>query len=462
MMATCTLLVDFGSSRVKCALWSHTEQVVLAQKECAGPPTEPVGQEQKVEIPADLYWQALEATAGTILREIGHQHDIDGLWLCTEMHGILVLPDTDGAGVDTGQQATYISWRDGRAMQAIDGESTYERLSTPTIAAEFFALSGMKLKAGLPFLTLAHLQRADQLPNAMRLCTLADWLLWRGGECNPGIHPSLAAGTGLYDLEKQQWSPHLLQLAGLNPQLVRLPRVLSAGQNLGQITLGGRKISLFGALGDMHSASFGAGFPMQAGMMVNLGTGSQVLCQTDVAFGLAANVPNIERRPGILQGQFAAITHIPCGRALNVFAKFFDDCALAANGEPFFWRRFANLTVAQVLAACEDIDLNVFAAAWRYQAGGCIKHIHEGAFSLDTMLPALAKSWLMQYAHAISLLDPARQHPRFLLAGGLCRRAAFILPVLEALTGRTGQSTASLTGEETLDGLLSLAGRHVA
>jgi hypothetical protein len=117
------------------------------------------------------------------------------------------------------------------------------------------------------------------------------------------------------------------------------------------------------------------------------------------------------------------------------------------------------LNVAQVLAADNDIniDMGVFAAAWRYQHGGAILNIHEGRFSLDTMLAALAKSWLMQYAAAMTALDPARQQSSFLLGGGLCRRAAFILPVLEALTGRVGQTGESRTGEETLDGLLSLA-----
>ncbi|MEN9865660.1 MAG: hypothetical protein RL748_1250, partial [Pseudomonadota bacterium] len=189
-------------------------------------------------------------------------------------------------------------------------------------------------------------------------------------------------------------------------------------------------------------------------MMVNLGTGSQVLYQMPTA-NIAGT--GFESRPGVLNGRFTTITHIPCGRALNVFAGFFDDCATAAGGQPFFWRRFTSLSVEQVLAADGNIDMNVFAAAWRYQHGGAILNIHEGRFSLDTMLATLAKSWLMQYVTAIDLLDPARLQPTFLLGGGLCRRASFILPVLEALTGRTGQTSESRIGEETLDGMLALA-----
>jgi hypothetical protein len=209
-----------------------------------------------------------------------------------------------------------------------------------------------------------------------------------------------------------------------------------------------------GALGDLQAAVYGAGFPREASMIINLGTGSQVLRQSD---RLPAGV---ESRPGPDGGQFGAITHIPSGRALNVFAGFLDGCAQAGGGQPFFWQRFAALTTEQVLAAPASVDLKVFEAAWRYQDGGAIAAIHEGRFGVDQMLAALAHSWLAQYADAIRILDPDQEEASFLLAGGLSRRAGFILPVLEALTGRTGIAASSATGEETLDGLLALALHH--
>lgn len=438
------LLVDFGASRVKSALWSHRAARLVAVRECPAPQVTQ-GADGSVTAPADSYWQALESTAGALLRASPNA-DIGGLWLCTEMHGCVLAP----AGSDAAGQ-TYISWRDARATRHDGGRpSTLERLQAQ--AAAFQAASGMKLRPGLPWLTLAHLQRNGGLPPAFRLLTLADWLLWRGGEAQPAIHPSLAAGTGLYDPHTEDWSAELAALAGLDLNAMQLPDVRPAGAILGHLTVGGRRMPVYGALGDLQAAVQGAGFPRQADLIVNLGTGSQVLCATAA--------PGAESRPGGNGGRFGAITHIPSGRMLNVFAAFFDSCAQAADGQPFFWQRFGARAADTVLAAPADIDVNVFEAAWRYHGGGVIHAIHEGRFSVDTVLASLAHSWLRQYADAIALLDPDRQASQFLLAGGLSRRAAFIAPVLETLSGRSAILSTSVTGEETLDGLLSLALEH--
>jgi sugar (pentulose or hexulose) kinase len=245
----------------------------------------------------------------------------------------------------------------------------------------------------------------------------------------------------------------LAALAGIDLDNMQLPQVRPAGAELGRIALGGHRLPVYGGLGDLQAAVHGAGFPHQGELIVNLGTGSQVLS--------AEAAPGVESRPGSTGGSFGAVTHIPSGRMLNVFAQFFDGCATASGGQPFFWQRLSTLTVDEVLAAPDNIDVNVFEAAWHYHDGGAITHIHEGRFSLDSMLASLAHSWLRQYAQAIALLDPQRRTRRFLLAGGLSRRASYIAPVLEALSGRSAIRSASITGEETLDGLLALAlGQH--
>ncbi len=440
-MSTCTLLVDFGASRVKSALWSNDQRAITAVRECPSP-LAAYSSTGEVEVELEAYWRALEATSGELLRS---GDEIDALWLCTEMHGVAIGSANDGSLL-----TPYISWRDGRAKRADStGLSTYDHLSP--YADNFFAESGMKLRSGLPFLTLAHLSRTNQLPSSFRLFTLADWLLWRGGECNPGVHASLAAGTGFFDINTRSWSSRLLEMAGLQSHTVQLARVVRTGESIGRISLGGRTIDVYGGLGDMQAAAHGASFPIAAKLIVNLGTGSQVLSD------MAHIPPGIERRPGVNDGQFAAITHIPSGRALTVFAEFLDGCTIAGGGKPFFWERFSALDATDVLAAPSDIDMNVFDAAWRYQRGGGIYGIHEGHFSLEGFLATLAKSWLTQYATAIELIDPACTQKVFLLSGGLSRRAGFILPVLEELIGRAGIMATTTTEEETLDGLLNLS-----
>jgi hypothetical protein len=440
------LLVDFGASRVKCALWSTKRQCVIAEIDVPAPKPH-YGSQGEVEVDPESYWQALEATAGQL---IDQNHEVKSLWLCTEMHGVLLGSAEDGVPL-----TPYISWRDERASQPGHNESpsTFHRCHKN--AEEFQRESGMNLRLGLPFLTLAHLAELNQIPAAFRLFTLADWLLWRGGERAPGIHESLAAGTGFFSLRTRKWSKFLVQSAGLDSSHVLFPDIIQAGKPIGKIRLGGRSIEVYGGIGDLQAASWGGGFPAQARILINLGTGSQVLgAVSDMLDG-------IDRRPGVKGIDFAAITHIPSGRAFNVFADFMDECAILGGGIPFFWDIFASLTAENVIKSKISIDLGVFESAWNYQNGGHIKKIIEGQFSPENLIASLAHAWLNQYVKAMELIDPNHNCKTFLLSGGLARRGAFVLPVLEYLSQRQGSFAETITGEETLDGLLALSGQRI-
>ena len=434
------LLVDFGASRIKCVLWSQARQSIVGEAEIAAP--EPVlGPGGEVEVLPEAYWAALEATAG---RLIANHPGVDAMWLCAEMHGVIVA-DKEGVPL-----TPYISWRDSRAtVKNASGGSTVDRLRQQEDF--FFSQSGMTLRAGLPIVSVAHLATQGVLPGALRLFTLVDWLLWRGGERQPAIHASLAAGTGLYDVNRQKWSRSLFELAGLAGLEILTAAIVPVGTPIGSIRLAERDVRVFGGVGDLQAAVFGAGFPTQASLAVNLGTGSQVVRARD-------NVPTgIERRPGADGRDFAAITHIPSGRALNVFAGFVDSCARQGAGHPFFWQRFGMLSPKQVLDARLEVNMNVFASAWQYERGGLISRIHENNFTPDDLIAAIAKGWLSQYVAAMERLDPRHEDQTFLVSGGLCRRAEFIAPVLSILSNRTARSVDTITGEETLDGLLALA-----
>lgn len=443
-MRSAHLLVDFGASRVKSVLWSADGDACLGQSETAAPA--PVyGPNGEVEVAPDAYWAALEATAGQLL---DHPAEVASLWLCTEMHGLLVA-DRHGEPI-----TPYISWRDGRGqVKDRSGRSTLERLSAA--ADTVFAGSGMRLRAGLPIVSLAHLATQGLLPADCRLMTLADWLVWRGGERDPAIHASLAAGTGLYDIKRHAWSAELCSVAGVPLESAQLPRVVPAGQPLGRIRLAGKELPVYGGIGDLQAAVHGAHFPERARLAVNLGTGSQVLRAGD-------QLPAaLERRPSLSGTDIAALTHIPSGRALNVFAGFIDECALLGGGRPVFWELFAGLGAEQVLQAPLAVDLNVFDAAWRFTDGGAIRHIQEGGFSPPQLVAAIAKGWLSQYAQAMEQLDPEGEEDRFVVLGGLSRRAPWVPGVLATLCGRTALASVPETGEETLDGLLRLMRTHV-
>ena len=437
------ILLDFGASRVKSVLWSHREGRPLSRCECVAPGLlrGPCGE---VEGEPEHYWQALEATAGQLASSNPTVQDI---WLCAEMHGFMLADNA------TGQPITRdISWQDQRASYRSTGDPSEFNELLSGLGPLLMRHAGMRSRPGLPAINLASLRAQLGGVGHIRFLTLVDWLMLRGGDPAARCHRTLAAGTGLYSLESASWSKDLLGLVLDDPGSVAMPALQGDQYALiGTINLAGRAMRVWGGLGDLQAAAYGAGFPHASSVLVNLGTGSQVMALT------TTRVENVEVRP-CAQGEIAnAITHIPSGRALNTFASFVNACCSAGGGQPVFWRLFGKLQADEVLAAEPTFDLNVFDSAWRYRAGGSITHINESVFSLDWFMNTLAKSWLVQYAQALSEMAAIVPGNTFLLAGGMSRRAAFIAPVLESLLGRRAVSVPLRTGEETLDGLLALA-----
>lgn len=440
-MPKSVILVDFGASRVKAVRWSLSNDCVIASRECAAPELR-FGRFGEAEGDPEAYWRALEVTAGQLI-EVGNE--IADLWLCSEMHGFMLADPATGVPL-----TPYISWQDQRACHKNEGrQSTIERLAP--IGDMLMKQAGMRLRPGLPVTNLAHLQVHGVLATPARFLTLVDWLLLRGGQATPRCHRTLAAGTGLYSLADGAWSVELMLAAGIDPAKLQMPIICDDDCLIGAINLNGRAVRVFGGLGDLQAAAHGAGFPHTSSILVNLGTGSQVLAV------VPERVENIELRPCAGDELAQAVTHIPSGRAMNEYARFIDGCSRLGGGQPIFWKMFASLAAEEVLAAEDCVDLNVFEAAWRYSSGGSIRHILENNFDLQWLMRSIAKSWLVQYAQALTAITETHPSQTFLLGGGLSRRSAFVQPVLKSLLGRKPVCTVLRTGEETLDGLLMLA-----
>jgi len=441
-MPDSVILIDFGASRIKAVHWSLARGRVIASRECPAPALRH-GTHGQAEGDPEHYWQALEATAGQLFATDLRVRD---LWVCTEMHGFVLADPNDPKPV-----TPYISWQDQRACHKAGQEfSILEKLAPH--GSSMMAEAGIRLCPGLPIVNLAAIMAEADKPATARFLTLTDWLLVRGGERCPRCHPTLAAGTGFYSLNKRDWSPMLMRLAGIDPSKLLMPAILGESTlHVGTISLHNRPIRVWGGLGDLQAAAHGAGFPGKSSVLINLGTGGQVMALT------SSKTENIEIRL-CANGEIAhAVTHIPSGRALNTFASFIDGCVRLGGGQPLFWQVFAELTVEEVLAAEAAIDLNVFHSAWNYMRGGSITQINESNFDLRWLMRTLANSWLAQYQDAMTAINAEHPSPTFLVCGGLSRRSKFIPKVLESKLGKQAIECPLRTGEETLDGLLKLA-----
>lgn len=390
------LLLDLGATSIKCALVDGRN--IICTKSIPSPSQTNFSKVPgHYTIPASAYKQAVESLLDSMTAE-----PVSGVYVCSEMHGCVC--DND-----------YLSWKDSRAN--IDLLDPYQ----------FFDITGMKLRSGIAYASLMFTEI-----NNTTIGTLIDTFL-QGHDTKTNI--TMAAAMGLVDKNTNNYSPALtknLKLATISTDLTDL---------LGYVTVHHKPVPVYAGIGDLQSALVGTGIGVTADAVLNLGTGSQVACVTD-------DVNGFEIRPMPDGSVVKVITHIPCGRALNILATQF--------GEDRFWAEWESLTVKQILDADHSqAQLSFFESAWQYGPDSGFIKFKEGQTFTD-LIAAVAHSWVIQYINALTLLDPDNKVRIVALSGGVSHKSKFIIPVLEHYSQRKFFLTETVTGEETLDGLLKI------
>jgi sugar (pentulose or hexulose) kinase len=447
---TVALLIDLGASRTKAVLYEKHKSTYLDQIELPSPPFK-MDSEGKVEVDGELYWQIFERLVHTLLVR-NKKYNVNKIYLCSEMHGFLLANDSGAA------QSGYISWRDQRASRdnSISSQTTLSRLRD-RYSVEFRQATGMSLKSGLPLVSLASSQaKTREGQERLRFLSLPEWLMVRGGCKNPKVNVTLAAGSGFFDIRTKTWSPELLALAKLPGEAILFSPIADSSNYLGKLEVANHQFTVYGGIGDLQAALHGADIDSLNTAVVNLGTGSQV-----AVLGGDVNDSPYEIRLSVHNKSIRTISHIPAGRALNVFAKIFDDIAQMTNSPPVFWSTWATLNPAEVLSAKLNCDLSVFDAAWGSNRGHGWIEIREDCNSARDVFCGLAKSWLIQYHQALKLILPPDPIHNIKLAGGLSRRGQFVAPVLQHLCKYPVSLTSLNAEEETIIGLQKIYNEQV-
>jgi sugar (pentulose or hexulose) kinase len=420
------VLVDFGASRIKFVLYDTYGNTIIDTIDVESPSTKNHSTVPgHFEIPAQLYWDAFNTT----LLKLVDQHEIDSAYICSEMHGFVLLDQTRP------DLSVYYSWKDQRVEQA----------SLNYYSDTFKQTTGMQLRKGFPFATLTALD-LDKSKSYL-FCTLVDYIMHSGRSIKPESNITLSASTGLVDIHTKEWSSLLLDLLELHPGQLRFNKLsTNTHEYIGNILFNNSVVPIYGGIGDFQSAMLGAGLGKEFAAVVNLGTGSQVACIT-------RDLYEHEIRP-LDEHRYAKVfTHIPSGRALNVVAEFVD----SIGGKGRFWALWKDLTAEQVIAAPGTVDLNVFEAAWQYSDTSGFIPLRENQSDIKQVIANIANSWAQQYVLALNKLDPTIACKEVAVVGGLAHKSLFITSVFNSLDStRSYKTVKSITGEETLDGLLKI------
>lgn len=269
-------------------------------------------------LPSPLPWERIQDPARLLLlaEELTEQllaryPDVSGIGVTGQQHGILYL---DGRGEAV---SPLYTWQDGRGGRRYRGEESY----ADWIRRE----TGCEVSPGYGLVTHFWLAQNGQVPEgAVTLCTICDYVAMKlCGRREPLLDASHAAALGLYDLAEKRFSWEAMERLGLDPSI--LPSV-TCSPILG-LYKGRYPVSV--AIGDNQASFIGATGGKSRGVLVNVGTGSQVsLYMPDLQ-----RCEGLETRPFPGGGYLLVGASLCGGRAYALLEQLFRQTVEMVTGE---------------------------------------------------------------------------------------------------------------------------------
>lgn len=427
-----TIAIDCGASFLKGALFQNDVIIKRAQRQS------PVvhGNEGLLE-PVQI--NHLLPMVKDLILDLASDIDDFRLCLSNEMHGFIL------ANLDGSPYTDYISWQKEYGNEIVDGKTSVEILSKEELADDIIK-SGMPLRGGLPSSNILYLKRKSLLSgSSLYFYTLGDYIIRRLSGYAPICHPTNAAATGLYDVVNNIWNVKLLEV--VSNDNVTYPIV---GITPLEFDMGKHHVTCLPALGDQQAALLGAGFENEGDISFNLGTGAQVSRLTR-----KIELSNrFQTRPYFKDYYLQSIPHLPSGRALNVFFRFFKD-VLNTFGyelpEGEIWKRLLDKE-----NNCEQsslsVDLSFFQTPLTEHQVGSIENIGEHELTVGKLMKAIITQMITNFIRIAQIIEPDKSKvKRIVFSGGVARRIDSLRKGIISYYGDSIPVTVS--EDETLIGL---------
>lgn len=387
--------------------------------------------------PLDTDANKLEKSLSMIkamIEELSNDVSEIAIGFSNEMHGF-VLANENGVPV-----MPYISWQKELGNLA----EIAEKLDQQQIAS-----TGMPLKLGLPSTNLYYLKKDIPIEKYERLYfyTLGDFYIRILSDCQPAVHETNAAATGLYDLSEKKWNVSLIRsILGDMEKSIVFPEIYD-GQD--PIALEKDKITyyFFPALGDQQAALLGSHLTSEGELSLNFGTGAQMSVLTkDVIYSGEYQI-----RPYFNGYYIKTIPHIPSGRALNVYYNFVKEVVnrfvTVEDGE--LWN-YINSQAEQNKCPNLEIDMSFFSNPITDHSRGAIGNIGEKSFQIGNLFDSV----YTQMAENIETIYKILGQPfvkSILISGGVLNKNAYLRT--KVLSKFKNVQTVYLAENETAEGI---------
>lgn len=432
-----TITLDCGASFIKCARFEDNKCIKRIENSAQAvnkfDPLNPVQGATHVDNIVNMARDMINAL-------VGEDKEIF-LAISNEMHGFLLVDEQDNLLTD------YISWQHEYGHKKIDGDSSYELLSSDISLEEDILHTGMKLRGGLPSCNLYYLSKYNLLQKSssgVYFYTLGDYILYRLAQRKVLCHPTNAAATGLFDICIGAWNKKLINY--ISPVPIILPDIEEKEISF---SLNGIRIHAFPAIGDQQAALLGAGLEKSDILSFNIGTGAQVST-------LMKNIKlsyEYQTRPYFNGCYLKTIPHIPSGRAINVYIRFIRDVLLRFGinkSDSEIWQ--------VVLNSCNHdketsmiCDMSFFDNTITSNTTGSISNIGEYDLNLGTLFLAIFKAMSENFIQTgLKLTGKEQIFNTVLFSGGFARKA---IPLREAIAKEYSGKEIVVSESDTLHGL---------
>ena len=369
-----------------------------------------------------------------------HALDCEGVVMCSQMHGVVVMNDRNEPA------SNCMTWRDQRAMMPhASGAGTYFdfvlRQATPEVQQQL----GHELEPGRPVCFLFWLLEQGKLASGLIPASIPDFVLSTLCGSVPGIETTNASAHGAFNLETSDWHHGLIRNLGLDH--LRWPALRKHGEVVGHLRLGSNNVPCYTPVGDAQAALAGALLTTEE-LSLNISTGSQASRLTE---GLILG--DYQTRP-FFDGKFInTFTHIPAGRSLDVLVGLLTELAAVQQISLEDSWAYIGKEAKKVADTDLDVDLNFFPRPG--EDLGRISNIRGDNLNVGHLFRAAFTTMADSYYECACRLWPERSWKNLLFSGGL---ASKLEALREAIQNRF-QTDYRLSpfSEDTLYGLLILA-----
>lgn len=413
------LAIDIGSTTVKAALIDAAAGVAKAYRSIPLPQAS-VNTDYIYEVSADKIYLLIEQ----LLKDYGSLVDDKRLFLrfSTQMHGFILANQAADA------LTPYISWRDNRSLQRINGsrQSFYEFIRD--FIQPDMSESGSSLKPNLAMCNLyAWLQQEMQYRSDLVFCTLGSWLGFKltGKHAS---HITNAAATGLVNARWQEWNRELI--CDLGFQRLGFPDLLDDYDIVGEFDKDGKTFMVLPDTGDQQTAVLGTWARADTELIINVATAGQ-LASISKRYEAGA----YECRPYFRGSYLKTVTGLPAGRNLDVLVRFFQNTCLTLAGY--------RLTKEELYSILEtagrnpkglDVELSFFQNTLECR-GGKITGILQNNLSVETIFNSAYQNMAVTYQKHMADLGSMKTWNTVVMTGGVIKRNQRLAEIMEQTIG---------------------------